>query len=570
VLHPDHRIAGVLAPVFALRGSQDLGVGDTLALREFATWAAGHGLRVVQILPVNESGADNSPYNIISSMALDPTTIATFPDELPDLRKRDFKSITAEFDLETLRAGSVRYAEVKKLKRALLAAAHTNFREKSDADRVAAFDEFVSEHEEWLAPYAFFRALVTLHDESEVFELWPEEQRTLPGATAWLEAQSDDLRAEVERLVDFHSYVQWIAFSQWTAARDFCAKLGVSLMGDVPVGVSVYSADVWSEPEVFDLTRSCGAPPEGVFASDPFTAKWGQNWGFPLYDWQAMSRDNFAWWRRRLRAMVALFDLIRVDHALGFFRIYSFPWPPQRNAEFLDLTEEQAKALTGGLLPGFMPRDDSTPENCEANCRHGEILYRIFLEEIEAPRLIAEDLGTVPPYVRPVLERLEVPGFKIPQWERPYDGAPNLTPGKDYARLSLATYATHDHPPVHTFWNAWFALTRSPGEWERNRAREEMNALLVFCGEKPMEPRPFDDALLAITMRGLMASNSWLAIPMITDILGTEDRFNVPGAIGDQNWTARLTTVSAELDKNHAPQLEILHQILAQTGRILK
>lgn len=570
-LSPDQRIAGVLAPVFALRGSQDLGVGDTLALREFATWAAGRGLRVVQILPVNESGADNSPYNIISSMALDPTTIATFPDELPDLRRADFKRITADFDLAALRAGSVRYAEVKKLKRALLEAAFATFEERADDDRLTEFAEFIMEHDEWLAPYALYRALVTFHDESEVFDHWPEEQRTRDAATAWLESLPAAERAHLDRLAEFHRYVQWIAFSQWREARAHCEALGVSLMGDVPVGVSIYSADVWAEPGIFDLTRSSGAPPEKVFKSDPFTEKWGQNWGFPLYDWQAMSRDNFAWWRRRLRAMTDMFDLIRVDHALGFFRIYSFPWPPQRNAEFLDLNEEQAKALTGGRLPGFVPRDDSTPGNEEQNRRHGEVLFKIMLEEIAAPRLIAEDLGTVAPYVRPVLEQLEIPGFKIPQWERPYDGAPNLTPGSTYPRLSLATYATHDHPPVHTFWNAWFALTQSPVEWEARHAREEMNALLAFCGEPPLaQPHAFDAAIHAATMRGLMATNSWLAIPMITDILGTEDRFNVPGAIGDQNWTARLGTTAAELDQDHGPQLRLLHQILAQTGRVAK
>ncbi len=568
-LSPDQRIAGVLAPVFALRGSQDLGIGDTLALREFATWAASHGLRVVQILPVNESGADNSPYNIISSMALDPTTIATFPSELPDLRRRDFKKITKDFDLDALCAGPVRYAEVKKLKRALLDAAFTAFCEDADEERHSAFDDFNRRHDDWLAPYSLYRALVSHHEESEVFSLWPAHHRTLEAAREWLDTLSDAERQPIEHLATFHRYGQWIAFSQWLAVRKHCRNLGVSLMGDVPVGVSIYSCDAWSEPEVFDLTRSSGAPPEKVFKSDPFTEKWGQNWGFPLYDWFAMSKDNFAWWRRRLQAMAGMFDLIRVDHALGFFRIYSFPWRPENNADFLELDEEQARALTGGRLPGFMPRDDSTPENEAANCRHGEVLFKIMLEEIPAPCLIAEDLGTVPPYVRPVLQRLEIPGFKIPQWEREPD-AP-LTPGEDYERLSLATYATHDHPPVHTFWNAWFALTKSPDKDAAQQAEAEMNGLLAFCGEPPMEePHAFDDTIHHATMRGLMATNSWLAIPMITDIFGTEDRFNVPGAIGDQNWTARLSSKTAALDQRFQPQLAALRQIVAQTGRMTK
>lgn len=569
MLNPDQRIAGVLAPVFALRGSQDLGVGDTLALREFVEWAAKHGLRIVQILPVNEAGSDNSPYNIISSMALDPVTIATFPGELPDLRKADFKRITAGFDLDALRAGPVRYAEVKKLKRALLEAAFATFCEEADEERHSACDDFNRQHEEWLAPYALYRALVTTHDESEVFSLWPEPQRSLPSAQAWLESLPDAESAPIRRLVHFHRYVQWIAFSQWRDVRDRGESLGVSLMGDVPVGVSIYSCDVWSEPHQFDLTRSSGAPPEKVFKSDPFTEKWGQNWGFPLYDWFAMSKDNFAWWRRRLQAMAGMFDLIRVDHALGFFRIYSFPWRPEQNEEFLPLSEEEAKEKTGGRLPCFMPRDDESPENRERNRVHGEVLFKIMLEEIAAPRLVAEDLGTVAPYVRPVLEELRIPGFKIPQWEHE-PGCP-LTAGKDYPRLSLATYATHDHAPVHTFWNAWFALTQSPDAGAAAHAEHEMNELLNFCGAPPFEkPRPFDATVHELTMRGLMDSNSWLAIPMITDILGTEDRYNVPGAIGDQNWTARLNLPAEALGREFGPQLKLLRQILAQTGRLAK
>lgn len=568
-LNPDQRIAGVLAPLFALRGPNDLGIGDTLALREFAKWAASHGLRLVQILPVNEPGSDNSPYNVLSSMALDPATIATIPSELPDLRKADFERICSDHDLEALRAGPVKYAEVKSLKRELLVAAHDRFRKGASRARQADFADFCDAHAEWLDAYALYRALVSLHGESEVFSEWPPEHQSLDAATAWRTALPAAERESIDALADFHRYVQWVAFSQWNAVRNYCHHLGVALMGDVPVGVSIYSCDVWSEPQIFDLSRSCGAPPEKVFAADPFTEKWGQNWGFPLYDWFAMSHDNFRWWRRRLEAMRAMFDLIRVDHALGFFRIYSFPWRPEQNMDFLDLDEDQAREKTGGRLPGFVPRDDSTAENEAANCRHGEVLFRIFLEETGAHRIVAEDLGTVPPYVRPALERLEIPGFKIPQWERDENDA--MIPGADYQRLSLATYATHDHPPVRTFWNAWFAASEAGEAESAAQALDRMNEILVFAGAQPLEkPAEFDASIHAATMRGLMATNSWLAVPMITDILGTEDRFNVPGAIGDANWTARLGVPTARLDREFRAELKVLHQILAQTGRLAR
>lgn len=237
--------------------------------------------------------------------------------------------------------------------------------------------------------------------------------------------------------------------------------------------------------------------------------------------------------------------------------------------DFLDLDEDQAREKTGGRLPGFVPRDDSTAENEAANCRHGEVLFRIFLEETGAHRIVAEDLGTVPPYVRPALERLEIPGFKIPQWERDENDA--MIPGADYQRLSLATYATHDHPPVRTFWNAWFAASEAGEAESAAQALDRMNEILVFAGAQPLEkPAEFDASIHAATMRGLMATNSWLAVPMITDILGTEDRFNVPGAIGDANWTARLGVPTARLDREFRAELKVLHQILAQTGRLAR
>ncbi len=568
-LNPDRKLAGVLVPLFALRGTRDFGIGDTAALRECADWAANLGLGVLQILPVNETGSDNSPYNIISSMALDPVTISATPEELPDLTAEDFNRILAKHDVAALTAGSVDYRSARALKNELLEAAYEHFRARSTGGpkaRRRAFTTFTKSHASWLDAYALYRALIALNGGSEVLTNWPVEHQSMPSATKWLAIIPASDRRKIRRLMEFYRYVQWIAFTQWQAVREHCAARGVALMGDVPVGVSIYSCDVWSEPDVFDLTRSSGAPPERNFQSDPFTMQWGQNWGFPLYDWEAMSHDNFAWWRRRLRAMFAMFDLIRVDHALGFFRIYSFPWRPEQNAAFLGLSDEAARALTGGPLPGFMPQDDSTPENEEKNRRHGETLFRIMLEETGPHRLIAEDLGAVAPYVRPVLKALEIPGFKIPQWETRPDTS--IIPGAEYERLSLACYATHDHAPVRVFWDEWFTDTTSGDEGRAGHARYQMAQLMIFANRKDLAaPRAFDAEIHAATMRGLLASNSWLAVPMITDILGTADRFNVPGEIGVQNWTSRLNRTCAELSQEFAPQLTSMRQIIVETGR---
>jgi len=568
-LNPEKKLAGVLAPVFALRGADDLGIGDTASLKELITWAARHDLGVVQILPINETGSDNSPYNLLSAMALEPSTLAVTPGALPDLTAADFSEITTRYDLTALREGPVKYGEVKKLKRELLYAAFKNFRSRgADKVRVKAFAEFEKTNAYWLTDYALHRALVSWHGESEVSSAWPAEHRAPVAARLWLDELGTADKRRMRGLMRFHSYVQWIAFSQWQDVREHAEQRSVALMGDVPVGVSIYSTDVWAAPGIFDLGRSSGAPPEKVFKSDPFTEKWGQNWGFPLYQWEAMAKDDYTWWRKRLQLLMGVFHLLRVDHALGFFRIYSFPWRPEDNEKFTDLTPDEAKKITGGELPHFADRDDETDENREYNRQHGETLFRMLHEETGTHRLIAEDLGEVAPYVRPALQEMEIPGFKIPQWERNWD---RLVPGPEYQRLSLATYATHDHPPLKVHWDELFATSENQDKATRDAAIHSMWELMDFCGHADIKlPQPFTPEIHEILLRGLFASNSWLVVHMITDLFGTAERFNVPGSTGDSNWTQRLSQPVATWDNVWVELLSALRLALIGTGRSAK
>lgn len=565
-LSPDKKLAGVLAPLFAIRGENDLGIGDTESLKELVTWSARHGLKAVQILPINETGNDHSPYNLLSAMALEPSTIAVTPGALPDLTRQDFDDITAKYDLEKLRAGNVHYDEVKKLKKHLLFAAFRQFRSKStDKARTKAYAEFEQEHKDWLHDYAIHRSLVATHEESEVSTHWPKEMRSPIAVRVWIESLTPSRKKQFRELIRFHSYVQWIAHQQWLDVREHAEKEGVALIGDVPVGVSLYSADVWREPEIFDLVRSSGAPPEKVFKADPFTENWGQNWGFPLYNWERMSQDNYAWWRRRLRSLMKIFHLIRVDHALGFFRIYSFPWRPEDNEKFTDLTPEQAREITHGPLPGFVDCDDSSEPNREHNRLRGERLFKMLIEETGTHRLIAEDLGEVAPYVRPTLETLEIPGFKIPQWERSWD---RLIPGGEYQRLSLATFATHDHPPIKTFWNDLDALAHDADDGIRNGAIHSMWEFMNFCGNPDIKlPQPFSPEIHELFLKGLFMSNSWLAVHMVTDLVGTDERFNVPGSVGGLNWAERMPAPVSRWDEVWPDALSALSRTLAESGR---
>ncbi len=567
-LSPDHKLSGILAPLFALRGANDLGIGDTGTLRELIDWAAAHGFGLVQMLPINETGGDNSPYNIISSIALDPSTITTRPGVLKDLSVADFKKICAKHDVEALRAGKVNYRGVRALKGELLEVAWGRFktlqvREKSR--RAKEFASWTKENKGWIEPYTLFRALVRMHGENEDTGKWPKAQRTFAGAKKWLSSASPADKRRIRALRDFFAYVQWIAYGQWSSLKAYGDKRHVALVGDVPVGVSVFSADVFENPGIFDMSRSAGAPPEKVFAADPFTAKWGQNWGFPLYNWKEMARDDYAWWRQRLRTTMGIFHFLRVDHALGFFRIYSFPWRPERNGEFLPLTEDEAKARTGGELPGFVPGDDSTEQSRETNREQGDRLFRMIVGETGIHRLIAEDLGEMSPYVRPVLKAQEIPGFKIPLWEIAPDGWP--TPGREYERLSLATYATHDHPALHAYWDEWYAASQSEDYAKAAAALRQMQEITRFAEMCVHLPAPWSDTIHEGLLRGLFASNSWLVVNMITDLFGTSERFNVPGATGDQNWTERFPVPISEWDAHWPEKLRRIADMMRETGR---
>lgn len=554
--HPEQRLAGTLAPLFALRGRNDLGVGDVATLRELIDWAAQNGLGFVQMLPIHQTGQDHSPYNIISSMALEPSTISCHPDDLPEVPPEAWQEALAEGGGHP---GAVNYPAVKARQRKLLELAWEGFRRRMGSRRGRAFREWRAGQAEWLEAYTLLQALTERNGGSEVISDWPEEHRSFAAAEDWFTRQSGAVQQEVESRRGFFAWRQWVAWQQWQAVGEYARERGVILVGDVPVGVSIYSADVWSEPEIFDLTRSCGAPPEKVFQADPFTMRWGQNWGFPLYDWFAMSKDDFYWWRRRLRALRTIFSVLRVDHALGFFRIYSFPWRPERNAEFVNLTPEEAAAKTGGALPGFVPHADDTEEHRRANEQHGEVLLQVLKEETGPGGLIAEDLGEVPPYVRPCLERLELPGFKIPQWERGADG--RFTPGSEYPRLSITTYATHDHPPLCEIWND-LAERAAAGE---EHALRDLRCFWEFGGGAGgvFSVRSFDHSILQVLLQGLWRSNSWLAAVNINDLFGTADRFNVPGTADGGNWTARLADPIARWNEVHADAIAVWRSAVA-------
>src|SRR5205807_2989978 len=239
-LSPEKKIAGVLVPVFALRGEHDLGVGDIGALREFIDWAAEIGFKLVQLLPINETGTDNSPYNAISAMAIEPTTLQLAPNSPEDLTREDFNSVVADVDLGRLRRGGVKYRHVKKLKRHLLEKAFANFSGRAGQERQMGFDKCCKEEAAWLNDYAFFRVLMAEKDESATWTRWSAEHQSMKRARAWLHDLPQDRQAALRNRQNFFCYVQWIAHQQWREIKSCADDRDVALMGDIPFGVSYY------------------------------------------------------------------------------------------------------------------------------------------------------------------------------------------------------------------------------------------------------------------------------------------------------------------------------------------
>ncbi|HEU5246613.1 MAG TPA: 4-alpha-glucanotransferase [Candidatus Udaeobacter sp.] len=562
-LSPENKIAGVLVPLFALRREDDLGIGDIDALRQFIDWVTGIGYKLVQLLPINETGTDNSPYNAISAIAIEPTTLQLAPNSPQDLTPEDFDSLVADANLARLRHGGVKYRHVKKLKQGLLEKAFANFSTRGSEERRLEFRKFCEEQAAWLWDYAFFRVLMEENDDSAAWNRWPGQHQPMERARSWLRELPRDRQAALTARQEFFCYVQWIAHQQWRAIKSHAEQRGVALMGDIPFGISYYSADVFAHPDDFALDWCGGAPPEPHFKDDEFTQKWGQNWGIPLYRWEKMRANNFAWWRQRVRAIRNIFHAFRIDHVQGFYRIYAFPWRPGKNKEFLPLDLHQMLGRTAGRAPHFVPRDDETSENREANKQEGGEYLRVVLDEAGATRVVGEDLGVVPDYVRPDLRSLGIAGFKIPQWEV-CDGT--ITTGDKYERLSVATYATHDHKPLRALWEDAFERPKATS----GQSRTELVKIALFAGlNGRIEALDFEKDFYPAIMEALFKSESWIAVVMITDLLARKYRFNVPGTKANLNWTRRMQRSIAQLRSSRKEQkrMRLIHELLQNTGR---
>ena len=500
------RRAGVLIPLFSCPAADSWGIGDIGDIVPLARWLASAGQRVLQLLPMNEMApGQQSPYSAISAMAIDPIYIRV-PGVL------EFADMGGEIALdaadraaldEARRAPRIAYGAVREVKQRALRAAFARFLDcewRRDTARAADLRRFLAAQAWWVEDYALFRALHGRAGE-QPWTAWSEAlQRREPGAV-------DQARRELTGELLYQQYLQWIADRQWRRARRAANEHGVALFGDLPFMVDGDSADVWARQQQFLVDATVGVPPDAFSAT-------GQDWGMPVYGWEAMAVDGYRWLRERARRSADLYDGYRVDHLVGFYRTYGRP--------------------KGEGEPFFTPRAEAD------QIALGERVLALFREP--GPEIIAEDLGTVPRFVRASLKRLGVPGYRVLRWERRWDddGQPFIDPA-EYPAVSVATSGTHDTEPAAVWWDA--------ADAEERRQVAGLETVTRAAGGRNLAAEPFGPAVRDALLEALFASGSDLLLLPLVDVFGWRDRINEPATISDANWSYRLPWPVDRLDE---------------------
>ena len=311
---PARKFAGSAIPVFSLRSEGSCGVGDFGDLKTFVSWAADTAQQVVQILPINDtsitgSWTDSYPYNSISIYAFHPMYIDL--RQLPALADAQFAS---RFEEERARLNAlsvVDYEAVNRLKQSYLKEVYRQ--EGENVLKSDEFNTFFADNRHWLQPYAAFSYLRDLYGTSD-FHCWEAYNKYDEEEIQQLCSPESDAYT----FIGYYYYMQYLLHVQLLAVAEYARRKGVILKGDIPIGISRTSVESWVEPYYFNMNGQAGAPP------DAFSVN-GQNWGFPTYNWEVMEKDNYLWWRRRFAKMAEYFTAYRIDHILGFFRIWEIP-----------------------------------------------------------------------------------------------------------------------------------------------------------------------------------------------------------------------------------------------------
>lgn len=490
---PLGRGAGVLLPVSCLPSDYGIGTFGREAYC-FVDFLAAAGQRYWQVLPLGPTGYGDSPYQSFSAFAGNPYYI--------DLQALTQQGLLLPGEAEEpdwgLRPDWVDYAKLYANHFSILKKAWL----RSGWEQDTAFLSFCEKNKGWLGDYALFMALKGCFDGRQ-WQAWPEEVRLRrPAALA-------EYRERLQQEISFWQYVQYLFFSQWEKLKTYANQNGISIIGDIPIYVAMDSADVWVEGDLFQLDESrrptavAGVPP------DMFSAT-GQLWGNPLYDWQAMERDGFAWWKARMSSSAALYDLIRIDHFIGVVNYYAIP-------------AGENTAMNGQWMPG-----------------PGEKLLDAITPVLKGKKIIAEDLGVVTPAVRRLLKKSGYPGMKLMEFAFDSDSSNENLPC--HFEKNMVIYGgTHDNETLAGFFG--------PGQ-NRQMLRFARRYLNV----------PQNVQIPWALIRSGYASCADTAVFQMQDFLGLDNqaRINTPSTLGG-NWCWRL--VKGQLNGDLAVKIRDLTEL---------
>ena len=473
------RVSGILLHITSLPSAYGIGDLGPAAYR-FADFLTRTEQRLWQVLPLGPDGVGNSPYSATSTFAGNPLLIS--PEPL-----REYGLITDD-DLDPLRdlpTDHVDFARVKPRKQALLDTAYERFAAGDSSVDVTAFEQFQANQSDWLDDYALYAALKDAHEGAPWMD-WP-------APLARHEADAlENARAQHADTIRKHTFWQYLFHRQWTALQAYCHARDIRLFGDLPIYVAHDSADVWAHQELFQLDAD-GQPNAVAGVPPDYFSPEGQRWGNPLYRWDRMRENDYAWWTARMRHAFNRFDLVRLDHFRGFDAYWQ------------------------------IPADEETAVNGEWVDGPGASFFHTLEESLGELPVVAEDLGIITDSVDALREQFDFPGMAVLQFAFDEDPSNDFLP-HNYERDLVAYTGTHDNNTTMGWWED--DLPAGGRDFARGYLDLEDSSAAVHTQ----------------CLRYLMASVADRVVTPLQDVLGlgAEARMNTPGD-PDGNWTWRVT-----------------------------
>ncbi len=482
---------GINFPLSALHSENSCGIGDFFDLLPMIDWCHRLKIDFIQLLPLNaaHSEADPSPYNAISSCALNflYLTLHALPylEKCPQLKKK-----LKEFNKNN-NSSRINYPEVFAYKVSWLREYFNEVgQELLNTDEL---QKFIGNHA-WLKPYSLFRVLKDQFRNIS-WKRWPEDIRH--PTPEKLEALYQEHKTDLS----FYIVVQFLCFNQLKKVREYANLKGVFLMGDLPILLSSESADFWQHPDYFDDHLAAGAPPD-------FYNAYGQNWGFPIFNWDTLRNDHFSWWKQRLLVAHTFFDIVRIDHIIGFFRIWAIP--PHHHSK-------------DGY---YIPEDEKEWES------QGRELLKMIVNTTPM-LLIGEDLGTVPAIVRPILKEMGICSTKVMRWERKHGEDKSYIPLQHYPPISITCLSTHDSETLAQWWKEFPEEAKPLADSKQWPYQPDLT-------DKQREEILWDSHHTSSLFHVNLLQEYLALFPDLSWPNPEDERINVPGTVSVKNWNYRF------------------------------